>query len=47
MVYGAEAVLPTEIPHDSPRVSAYNEEDVDESQHLFVDLLVEERELAA
>jgi hypothetical protein len=47
MVYGAEAVLPTDILHDSPRVSAYNEEDAEESQHLSVDLLEEERELAA
>ena len=47
MVYGAEAVLPTEILHDSPRVSAYDEEDAEESQHLSVDLLEEARELAA
>ncbi|KAK1650657.1 hypothetical protein QYE76_068462 [Lolium multiflorum] len=26
LVYGSEAVLPTDIIHDSPRVSAYNEE---------------------
>jgi hypothetical protein len=47
MVYGAEAVLPTDILHDSPRVSAYDEEDADESQHLAVDLLEEARDLAA
>ena len=47
MVCGAEAVLPTDMLHDSPRVSAYNEEDADESRHLYVDLLEEERELAA
>ena len=47
MVYGAEDVLPTDIVHDSPRVSAYDEKDADESRHLSVDLLEEERELAA
>jgi hypothetical protein len=47
MVYGAEAVLPTEILHDSPRVAAYDEKDAAESQHLSVDLLEEARDLAA
>ena len=47
MVYGAEAILPTDILHDSPRVSAYDEKDADESRHLSVDLLEEARELAA
>ena len=47
MVYGAEVVLATVILHDSPRVSAYDEKDADESRHLSVDLLEEARELAA
>jgi transposase InsO family protein len=31
LVYGSEAVLPSDIIHDSPRVSAYREEDADEA----------------
>jgi len=31
--------LPTDILHDSPRVSAYDEEDAEESQHFAVALL--------
>jgi hypothetical protein len=27
MVYGAEAVLPSDIHHDSPQVTTYTEED--------------------
>ena len=46
MVYGAEAVLPSDILHDAPRVSAYNEVTADEAQQLSVDLLEEERNLA-
>ena len=46
LVYGAEAVLPTDILHDAPRVSAYNELTADEAQQLSVDLLEEERNLA-
>ena len=46
LVYGAEAVLPTDILHDAPRVSAYNEATADEAQQLSVDLLEEERNLA-
>ena len=46
LVYGAEAILPSDIIHDSPRVSAYNEENADEARHLSVDLLEEARDLA-
>jgi len=46
MVYGAEAVLPTDIEHDSPRVSLYNEAEVKEARENDVDLLEEARELA-
>jgi hypothetical protein len=46
LVYGAEAVLPTDILHDSPRVAAYDEDDAEESRRLSVDLLEEERDLA-
>jgi hypothetical protein len=47
LVYGAEAILPSDVQYDSPRVEAYKEEDVEESRQLSVDLLEEERDLAA
>ena len=31
MVYGAEAILPSDIRFNAPRVEAYNEEDADEA----------------
>ncbi|KAK1681569.1 hypothetical protein QYE76_042417 [Lolium multiflorum] len=40
-----EAVL-TDIIHDSPRVSAYDEETADEARHLSLDLIEEARNLA-
>ena len=43
LVYGAEAVLPTDILHDAPRVSAYNEVTADEAKQLSVDLLEGEK----
>ena len=46
MVYGAEAVMPTDLEHDSPRVVNYVEEDNEASRQLSVDLLEEARELA-
>ena len=46
LVYGAEAVLPSDILHDAPRVSAYTEDNAKEAQQLSVDLLEEERALA-
>ena len=45
MVYGAEAVLP--IRHDSPRVAAYVEADNEKARQDALDLLDEERDLAA
>ncbi|KAK1642835.1 hypothetical protein QYE76_060640 [Lolium multiflorum] len=41
LIYGSEAVLPSDIIHDSPRVSAYNE-----GRGLSVDLIEEARNLA-
>ncbi|XP_051212016.1 uncharacterized protein [Lolium perenne] len=41
MVYEAKAILPTDIIHDSPRISAYSEEEADQDRHLSVDLLEE------
>src|SRR3954447_21349052 len=46
LVYGAEAVLPSDILHDSPRVAAYRDETADEARQISVDLLEEARNLA-
>jgi transposase InsO family protein len=47
LVYGAEAVLPTDIEHDSPRVVEYDEADNELAMQVAKDLLEEERDLAA
>jgi hypothetical protein len=47
LVYGAEAILPSDVQYDSPRVEAYEEEDAEKSRKLSVDLLEEERDLVA
>ena len=47
MVYGAEAVLPSDIHHESPRVAAYVEADNGKARQDALDLLDEERDLAA
>ena len=47
MVYGAEAVLPSDIRHYSPRVEAYVEADNEKARQDSIDLLDEERDLAA
>ena len=47
MVYGAEAVLPSDIRHDSPRVAAYVEADNEKARQDALDLVDEERDLAA
>ena len=46
MVYGAEAALPSDIRHDSPRVAAYVEADNEKARQDALDLLDEERDLA-
>ena len=46
MVYGAEAVLPSDIRHDSPRVVAYVEADNEKACQDAIDLLDEKRHLA-
>ena len=46
MVYGAEAVLPSDIRHDSPRVVAYVEANNEITCQNALDLLDEERDLA-
>ena len=47
MVYSAEAVLPSDIRHDSPRVAAYVEQDNEAARQDALDALEEERDLAA
>ena len=47
MVYGAEAVLPSDIHHDSPRVATYVEPDNEKARQEALDLLDEERDIAA
>ena len=47
MVYGAEEVLPSDIRHDSPRVVAYVKANNEQARHDALDLLDEERDLAA
>ena len=46
MVYGAEAILPSDIRHDSPRVAAFVEADDEKARQDALDLLDEERDLA-
>ena len=47
MVYGAEAVLPSDNRHDSPRVAAYVEADNEKARQEALDLLDEERDIEA
>ena len=47
MVYEVEAVLPSDIRHDSPRVAAYVEADNERACQEALDLLDEERDIAA
>ena len=47
MVYGAEAVLPSDISHDSPHVKAYVETDNEIARQDALDRLDEERDIAA
>ena len=46
MIYGAKAVLPSDIRHDSPRVTAYVEADNEKARQEALDLLDEEHDLA-
>ena len=47
MVYGAEAVLPNDIHHDSPHVAAYVEANNEVARQDALDVLYEERDTAA
>ena len=46
LVYGAEAVLPTDIEHDAPRIILYTEAEAKEAREDGADLLEEARLLA-
>ena len=46
MVYGAEAVLPCDIIHDSPRVRMYEEREDELDRQDSLDALEEERNVA-
>ena len=46
MVYSAEAVLPCDIIHDSPRVGMYEEREAELEQQDSLDALEEERDVA-
>ena len=46
LVYGAEAILPTNIQFDAPRKQLYTEQEAKEAREDNVDLLEEARELA-
>ena len=46
MVYGAEAVLPCDIIHDSPRVLMYEEKEAELDRQDNLDAREEERDVA-
>ena len=46
MVYGAEAVLPCDIMHDTPRVCMYEEKEAELDRQDSLDVLEEERDVA-
>ncbi|KAK1693562.1 hypothetical protein QYE76_010259 [Lolium multiflorum] len=46
LVYGAEAVLPTDIEHDAPRIKLYTEAEAKEAREDGVDLVEEVRLMA-
>ena len=46
MVYGAEAVQPCDIIHDSPRVRMYEEREAELDRQDSLDTLEEERDVA-
>ena len=47
MVYGAEAVLPSEVRYEAPRVKAYTEAKYNVGLEDNMDLLDESRDVAA
>jgi hypothetical protein len=45
MVYGAEVVLPTKLQYGSPRVQAYQPDEVVQARQDALDLLKESRDI--
>jgi hypothetical protein len=45
MVYGSEAVLPTELQYESPRVQAYQLDEANQARWDVIDLLEESRDV--
>ena len=46
LVYGVEAVLPSDLLHNAPRVELYSEDEAEQARQDTFDLLEEEREMA-
>jgi hypothetical protein len=46
LVYGSEAVLPTDLEYGSPRLQAYNEQSNDATRENTLDQLEEARDIA-
>ena len=46
LVYGADAVLPSDLLHNTPRVELFSEEEAEQARQDAVELLEEEREMA-
>jgi hypothetical protein len=46
LVYGSEAVLPTDLEYGSPRLKAYNEQSNDATRENALDQLEEARDIA-
>jgi hypothetical protein len=46
MVYGAEAVLPSDLIHDAPRVRMYEEKEAELNRQDNLDALEGERDIA-
>ena len=46
LVYGAEAVLPSDLLHNAPRVELFSEAEAEQARQDAVDLLEEEQEMA-
>ncbi|RLM78619.1 uncharacterized protein C2845_PM12G09760 [Panicum miliaceum] len=46
LTYGVEAVLPSDLDHDAPRVQAFDPDQAAEAQQDAVDLLNEAQEMA-
>ena len=46
MVYGSEAILPTDLDYRAPRVRAYNEQGAEASHEDAMDQLDEARDIA-